>query len=128
MKAYSLDLRTKIVESVRKGISKSETARRFGVDRSTVKRYLKQLDQEDSLVPKKSPGSRSKLDQSAMRVLEQDLESRPGATHRQRSEVVFVACGVEVSEATICRAIKRHLSQSRKKFRGSRVEKTSLFR
>jgi transposase len=128
MKAYSLDLRTKIVESVRKGISKSETARRFSVDRSTVKRYLKQLDQEDSLVPKKSPGSRSKLDQSAMRVLEQDLESRPGATLRQRSEFVFVACGVEVSEATICRAIKRHLSQSRKKFRGSRVEKTSLFR
>jgi transposase len=115
MKAYSLDLRTKIVESVRKGISKSETARRFSVDRSTVKRYLKQLDQEDSLVPKKSPGSRSKLDQSAMRVLEQDLRTRPGATHRQRSEFVFVACGVEVSEATISRAIKGRLSHAPRK-------------
>ncbi len=39
-----MDLRTKIVESVRKGISKSETACRFGVSRSTVKRYLKRLD------------------------------------------------------------------------------------
>ena len=40
MSAYSLDLREKIVESVKKGVSKSETARRFGVDRATVKRYF----------------------------------------------------------------------------------------
>src|SRR5215212_5883333 len=48
MKAYSLDLRLKIVEFVRRGASKSETARRFGVNRSTVKRYLKQLATERS--------------------------------------------------------------------------------
>src|SRR5215204_5916177 len=115
MKAYSVDLRIKIVESVRKGISKSETARRFGVNRSTVKRYLKQLDDEGSLVPKKAPGSCSKLDESAMRLLEEDLKSRPWATHGQRKEFLFAACGVEVSETTICRAIKKHLSYSRKK-------------
>ena len=40
MKPYSIDLRKEIVESVSKGVSKSETARRLGVDRSTVKRYL----------------------------------------------------------------------------------------
>ncbi len=40
MKAYSLDLRTKIVDSVRRGVSNSETARRFGVNRSSVGRYL----------------------------------------------------------------------------------------
>jgi transposase len=38
MKPYSIGLRKKIVESVRRGISESETARRFGVNRSTVKR------------------------------------------------------------------------------------------
>ena len=48
MKAYSVDLRIKIVESVRRGISKSETARRFGVNRSTVNRYLKRLDESGS--------------------------------------------------------------------------------
>ena len=54
MKAYSLDLRTKIVQSVRRrGVSISETARRFGVNRSTVGRYLKQLE-EDSLISKKT--------------------------------------------------------------------------
>jgi transposase-like protein len=39
MRAYSMDLREKIVESVKKGVPKSETARRFGVHRATVKRY-----------------------------------------------------------------------------------------
>jgi transposase len=103
------------VESLRKGISNSETARRFDVNRWTVQRYIKQLDEEDSLAPKQRPGSRPKLDESALLLLEQDLESRPWATHRQRSEFLYEICGVEVSEATICRAIKRGLSHSRKK-------------
>ncbi len=66
MKAYSLDLRIKIVQSVRRGVSNSETACRFRVNRSTVGRYLKRLDENDSLAPEKAPGSHPKLDQSAM--------------------------------------------------------------
>ena len=125
MKAYSLDLRKKIVESVRRGISISETARRFSVNRSTVGRYLKRLDEEGSLIPKKAPGSRSKLDESAMRLLEEDIKRRPWATHKQRSEFLFAACGVMVSETTICRAIKKHLTHSRKKDQQEPVRETS---
>jgi transposase len=84
MKAYSLDLRKKIVESVRRGISISETVRRFGVNRSTVGRYLRRLHQNGSLAPKKAPGSRPKLDESAMRLLGDDIKARPWATHGQR--------------------------------------------
>jgi transposase len=36
MSAYSLELREKIVELVKKGVSKAETARRFCVDRATA--------------------------------------------------------------------------------------------
>src|ERR687897_638241 len=109
MKAYSVDLRTKVVESVRRGISKSETAHRFGINRS-----LKRLDESGSLAPKQRPGKRSKLRQRAMRLLEEDVSARPWATHRRRSEFLFGVCGVKVSEATICRSIKR-LGHSRKK-------------
>jgi transposase len=70
MKAYSVDLRKKIVESVRRGISKSDTARKFGVNRSTVKRYVKRLDEGGPLAPKRRPGKRPKLDEKAMRLLE----------------------------------------------------------
>ena len=118
MKAYSIDLRTKIVHSVRRrGVSISETAHRFGVNRSTVGRYLKRLDEGGSLAPKKAPGSPPKLDESATRLLEEDIKARPWATHGQRKEFLFATCGVEVSKATMFRAIKKRLSHSRKKDR-----------
>ncbi len=114
MKAYSLDLRKKIVESVKKGVPKSETARRFGVDRATVKRYCKQLDERGTLEPGKAPGKEPKLDEKARRLLLEDLEQRPWATHSQRAAFLFAVLGVRVSEATVCRTVGR-LSRSRKK-------------
>jgi hypothetical protein len=39
VKAYSIDLRTKIMRAVDAGMSKSEAARVFDVGLSTVKRY-----------------------------------------------------------------------------------------
>jgi transposase len=114
MSAYSLDLREKIVESVKKGVSKSETARRFGVDRATVKRYCKRLDERGTLEPRKAPGKKPKLDEKATKLLLGDLEQRPWATHSQRAEFLLAMCGVSVSEATVCRTLQR-LSHSRKK-------------
>src|SRR3569833_1928392 len=99
MKPYSLDLREKIVEAVKKGVPKAETARRFGVDRATVKRYCKQLDELGTLVPRKAPGKAPKLDEKAMRLLAEDLEERPWATHSRRAEFLYAVSGVRVSEA-----------------------------
>jgi transposase len=124
MSAYSLDLREKIVESVKKGVPKAETARRFGVDRATVKRYCKQLDERGSLEPRKAPGRAPKLDEKAKRLLLEDLERRPWATHSQRAEFLFAVCGVRVSEATVCRTLRR-LSHSRKKGPRGRENETS---
>ena len=39
MKAYTKDLRRKIVEAIERGMSKAQAARTFGVGISTVKRY-----------------------------------------------------------------------------------------
>jgi transposase len=77
MSAYSPDLREKIVESVKKGVPKAETARRFGVDRATVKRYSKQVDERGTLEPRKAPGKKPKLDEKARKLLAKDLEERP---------------------------------------------------
>ena len=109
-----MDLREKIVESVKKGVSKSETARRFGVDRATVKRYCKQLDERGTLVPRKAPGKKPKLDEKARKLLAKDLEERPWVTHSQRAEFLLAMSGVRVSEATVCRAVGK-LNRSRKK-------------
>jgi transposase len=125
MSGYSLDLRKKIVESVKKGVPKAETARRFGVDRATVKRYCKQLDERGTLEPRKAPGRASKLDEKATRLLLEDLEERPWATHSQRAEFLFAASGVRVSEATVCRAVGR-LRSSRKKDPSGQQKETSF--
>jgi transposase len=114
MKAYSIDLREKIVESVKKGVPKAETARRFGVDRATVKRYCNQLDERGTLEPRKAPGKKPKLDEKAKKLLLEDLQQRPWATHSQRAEFLFAVSGVKVSEATVCRAVGR-VQRSRKK-------------
>ncbi len=125
MSGYSLDLREKIVESVKKGVPKAETARRFGVDRATVKRYCKQLDERGTLEPRKAPGKKPKLDEKARKLLVEDLEQRPWATHSQRAQFLFAVSGVWVSEATICRTLRR-ISHSRKKDpRGQQKETSS---
>jgi transposase len=114
MSGYSLDLREKIVESVKRGVPKAETARRFGVDRATVKRYCKLLDERGTLEPRKAPGRTPKLDEKAMKLLLEDLEQRPWATHSQRAEFLYAVSGVLVSQATVCRAVRR-VRRSRKK-------------
>ena len=125
MSAYSLDLREKIVESMKKGVPKAETARRFGVDRATVKRYCKQLDERGTLEPRKAPGRAPKLDEKATKLLLEDLEERPWATHSQRAEFLFAASGVRVSEATVCRAVGR-LRRNRKKDPSGQQKETSF--
>lgn len=74
MNAYSEDLREKIIEALDRGRTKSETARTFGVSRSSVKRYAKLVEQGRPLTPKMRPGSKPKMNEHARRLLEADLE------------------------------------------------------
>src|SRR3712207_8100141 len=51
----------KIVEALRRGTSKGEAARLFGVSLSPLKRYAKMLNEGRTLAPKKNPGKRPKV-------------------------------------------------------------------
>ena len=123
MNAYSEDLRKKIVEALRRGTTKSESARSFGVSRS-VKRYAKMADEDRPLAPKKRPGSKPKMDESATKLLEADAEKRPAATLSERREFLEKAAGVRVSGSTVSRTLRR-LGWSRKKDRWVRARETS---
>ena len=65
MRAYSEDLRKKIVAAIERGMPKVEAARTFEVSLSSVKRYARIARQGESLTPKKSPGRTRKVDQKA---------------------------------------------------------------
>ena len=125
MNAYSEDLRKKIVEALRRGMTKTEAARSFGVSRSSVKRYAKLADEGHPLAPKRRPGSKPKMDESARSLLETDMEERPTATLSERREYLRRVAGVSVSESTVSRMVRR-LGWSRKKDRWERVSETSL--
>jgi transposase len=124
MNAYSEDLRKKIVQALRRGMTKSEAARTFGVSRSSVKRYAKLAEEGRSLVPKKRPGSKPKMDERATKLLEADLERHPAATLSERREFLKTAAGVRVSESTVSRMLRR-LGWSRKKDRWVRAREMS---
>jgi transposase len=103
---------------------KAVAARLFGVGISSVKRYVATAKAGRSLAPKKRPGSKPKMDETARRLLEADLEERPAATLPQRREYLGRAAGVRVSDSTVSRMLKR-LGWSRKKDGWERRNATS---
>jgi transposase len=107
MRAYSEDLRKKILEALDRGMPKSEAARTFGVSRSSVKRYAAARREGRPLAPKKHPGSKPKLDQRARKLLEVDVEERPATTLKDRCRFLEEIVGVSVSESTLSRLLRK---------------------
>jgi transposase len=114
MSGYSEDLRWRIVSAVEGGMPKAQAARTFPVSLSSVKRYVEKAQRGESLAPKKRPGSAPKLDEKAMKLLEEDLEERPYRTLQERRDYVEAVSGISVSRSTMCRAIAR-IGPTRKK-------------
>ncbi len=115
MKAYSEDLRKKIVDAIeRRRMGQSEAARTFDVSLSSVKRYLRKFRQGRSLSPGKAPGRRPKIDERARKLLEVDLKERPFVTLQERRDYLQAVAGLEVSRSVVCRTIKR-MESTRKK-------------
>ena len=86
MKAYTLDLRERVVGFVRSGGAKTEAAARFRVSRKTVYRYLA-ADDAGSLAPKASWGGWRKLDPASVR---REVGRRRDATLGELAEALGV--------------------------------------
>ncbi len=114
MKAYSLDLRERVLRAVDQGRSRAEIVQVFGVSLSTIKRYVKQQRNEGHVQPKaipgRSPKKRARVEES---VLPQ-LQANADATLEQHCAMWEQTYGERVSRWTMSRAIKR-LGWTRKK-------------
>ncbi|WP_152670725.1 helix-turn-helix domain-containing protein [Rubrobacter aplysinae] len=107
MRPYSEDLRTRIVETVRAGTSKSATARLFSVSLPTVKRYMRLADRGDSLEPKKGSGRVPKTNETTRKLLEEDIKERSAATIAERRLFLEKVAGQSLSISTVKRLLKR---------------------
>src|SRR5215212_7107302 len=113
MKPYSEDLRTRIIRAVQEGgiskseISKSETARLFGISLSSVKRYARIASRGESLKPQKGGGRPPKTDERTQKLLKEDVKERPASTVSERRRFLEHTTGKALSDSTILRLLKK---------------------
>src|SRR3712207_4447751 len=104
MKAYSEDLRQKVVDAVHhRGTSKSEAARVFVISLSSVKRYTRLVSQGEPLTPRKGGGRPQIADDSTRRLLEEDMRTRPSATIKERRGCLRSFAGESLSAVNLRR-------------------------
>ena len=107
MRAYSEDLRKKIVAAIERGMPKTQAARLFDVSLSSVKRYSRSARRGEPLTPRKSPGRPRKADEKARALLEDDVKERPAATIGQRRRFLEHITGITLSDSSVRRLMKR---------------------
>ncbi len=115
MRAYSVDLRERVVAALERGMSRDEVVTTFAVSLSSLKRWAAKKRLGVALTPGTSPGRTPRLSETELSVLRTRLQAAPDATLDAHTawwnEQHPKHC---VSRATIDRAITR-LGWSRKK-------------
>src|SRR5260221_4909472 len=114
MRAYSQDLRQRILHAVDQGKPRAEIIKMFEVSRATIKRYLKRRRETGEVRVKAIPGRPSKKGAALQAGLLSQLAAHPDATLAEHCKPWKPSQGVQVSSATMSRAIQR-LDWTRKK-------------
>lgn len=123
MRAYSLDLRERIVRAVGAGTPRSVVARTFGVGRATVERYLRRQREAGSLAPRKSPGRPAVIGAAQAPALRAQLAAAADATLAEHCATWEREQGVRPSLWAMHRALAR-LGVTRKKRSSTRASGT----
>jgi transposase len=116
MKAYSMDLREKVLRAVDEGYAREEIVSVSRVSAATIKRYLKQRRETGTLAPKAIPGRPPKKLGPLQADLVAQLQVHDDVRLEDHCQLWEQSHGVKVSTATMSRAIKR-LGWTRKKRR-----------
>src|SRR5262252_8568013 len=107
MRAYSTDLKERLVRAVADGQPMREAARRFNVCVNTVKRAVVQERETGSLERKPIPGYPRRIGVEQEAALRVRLEAAPNATVLEHCAWWAEHSGQQLSEATMWRAIRR---------------------
>ena len=106
MRAYSKDLRLKVLDAVDRGMSREEVARIFGVSVPSIKRWLKRRRESGDVEPSPIPGPPPARKGAVLEGwLPDRLENDPDLTLAEHCEAFEEARGMRVSTATMGRRI-----------------------
>ena len=114
MRPYSEDLRWRVVRAVLIGTPRDDVAARFLVSVPTIERWLRQKRETGGLAPKPVPGPVAVKTTALMEALPERLAEHADATLEEHCSWWREVTGVEVSTATVSRALTR-LDWTRKK-------------
>jgi transposase len=114
MKAYSQDLRERILQTVDEGKTQAPAAHLLKVSETTVKRYVRQRREKGHVRPKPLPGRPPTKRAALEATLQPQLEKQPDATLQEHCDTWEANAGIKVSISTMSRAIRR-LRWTRKK-------------
>ena len=104
MKAYSQDLRHRVLRAIDAGQKQAEVAQTFAVSVATIKRYLKARRETGHVVPKAIPGRPAQKGAALLAGLREQLETHPDATREEHCQMWEDRTGIQVSPASISRA------------------------
>jgi len=114
MKAYSEDLRSRVLAALDGGISQVHAAQTFQVSVSSIRRWRGQRSSLGHLHPKRPSGRPRSIGMSAETDLRSQLSATPDATLPEHVKTWAHQQGISLSRWTMSRAIAR-LRVSRKK-------------
>jgi transposase len=107
MRAYSTDLKERLVRAVADGQPMREAARRFAVAVTTVKRAVVQQRETGSLARKPIPGRPRAIPPEQEAILLARLQAEPDATVLEHCAWWAEQQGQLLSEATMWRSLRR---------------------
>ncbi len=107
MKAYSKDLRLKVLDAVDRGMPRNEVAHIFGISVPSIKRWLRRRRESGDVEPSHIPGPPATKGALLEQWLPNQLENNPDLTLTEHCESFEEDLGVEVSTATMSRRISR---------------------
>src|SRR6516165_6961736 len=105
MKAYSQDLRKRVLQALEEGMAHKEIVRIFKVSAASIGRYVKQQREEGHVRPKTIPGRPSQKRKQLQEGLTTQLKAKPDATLDQHCQEWEEQQGVNLSRWTMSRAI-----------------------
>jgi putative transposase len=108
MRAYSTDIRGKIVHAYETGTgSQRQIARRFDVSLSFVRDLLRQYRETGIVDPKKPGGSEPKIDSESRRLITRLVEDNEHLPLSRICQVLAEERQLRVSRTTVWRAIRK---------------------
>lgn len=109
MKAYSLDLRQKILDTYAEGnISQRQLAARFRVVLSFIEKLLKQYRETGSIAPKvRTKQTPIKLTLEQLNMLQQIVAENNDATLAELRTLLHQRTGVHIGRSTVDRMVRK---------------------